>query len=142
MAHKPMPKIVGSEEDFSLGFKEFMDLHGSTYQHIGAFSIKPPSGEGFNLKLGNSEVRYSINKWKQQRRYRLVKNGYGIEVKKLKKGKFTFEKWIKKEVKSIYFSHDMKMSQMDEIFWKKLMPSKHFAPNYATGIHASVFPSK
>lgn len=137
-----MPKIVGDPEEFREGFHAYMQLHGDNFKDVGAFAIKPPVGEGFNLKLGNGHKNYKINKWHIQGRDFLVKDCYAIDAKKVKQDSMTFEKWIKKEVKSQYFKPDMSFSNMNDIFWNKLLPSEHFAPNYATGMNGSLFPSK
>ena len=81
MANKPMPKIVGNEEDFREGFQSFIDLHGSTYKHVGAFCIKPPEKPEFNLELGRSQIHYPIRTWTQQCRKQLFADAYQIDAK-------------------------------------------------------------
>ena len=51
-----------------------------------------------------------------------MKDCYAIDAKKVKQDSMTFEKWIKKEVKSQYFKPDMSFSNMNDIFWNKLLP--------------------
>ena len=142
MANKPMPKIVGNEEDFREGFQSFIDLHGSTYKHVGAFCIKPPEKPEFNLELGRSQIHYPIRTWTQQCRKQLFADAYQIDAKSKRQDSMELCTWIEKEAKFQYFSKDMTISELNEILWQKLLPSKSFNPNYATGIEGSFLPSK
>ena len=142
MANKPLPKIVGNEEDYKDGFQGFIDLHGSTYEAVGAFCIKPPEGENFTPEFGRSYINYPIREWTQQTRKKLFPGAYQMNAKTMHQYSMDLAKWIKKEVTVQYFYEGMSTEKMNDTFWNVLLPSKYFNPNYATGITDSILPSK